>query len=131
MRAPMIAIAAAAASSLLLLYGMTRDEPAPAALPSRARAAPPPTAIARAPAERPATPAHETTADGVHVELAALHARRAPREQRTWEEELALDRRRTAARTAVLEKAFASDRRDPSWSLQAESKLRSAFAAAQ
>ena len=31
----------------------------------------------------------------------------------------------------MLERAFANDRRDPSWSPQAESKLRSAFAVAE
>jgi len=132
MKARTIWIAAIAASSLLLatLRGMARDEPGPATPPPRVAASPP--------AARFAVPIRDGTTDDVRTELAALraeivqlHARKSPREQRTLEEQLALDRRRAAIRTAALEKAFVSDRRDPSWSPQAESKLRTAFAAAE
>jgi hypothetical protein len=131
MKPPTIWIAAIAASSLLLvtLRAMTPDEAAPAALPPRSAASSPPA--------RYAVPIRHGTADvqaelaALRAEVAQLQAAKPPREQLSYDEQVALDKRRVAAKFATLEKAFASDRRDPSWSPQAESKLRDAFAAAE
>jgi hypothetical protein len=126
-----IGIAVIAASSLLLVARrqMVGDEPGPAAPPPRSVATPAPL--------RYAAPMRAGAGDQVHAELAALRADVAqlragkpPREQLSYGEQVALSKRRAVAKFAALDKAFASDRRDSSWSAQAESKLRDAFATA-
>jgi hypothetical protein len=67
---------------------------------------------------------------GLRAEITQLRAGKPPREQLSYDEQVARNKRRAAAKFAALDKAFASDRRDPSWSPQAESKLRDAFAIA-
>jgi hypothetical protein len=125
-----IGIAVIAGASLLVtLRVMVGDEPVPAAVAPRAVATSAPT--------RSVVPIRDGAADQVRAELAALrtevaqlHAGKPPRDKLSYDEQLELSQRRAAAKFAALETAFASDRRDPSWSPQAESKLRDAFAAA-
>jgi hypothetical protein len=126
-----IGIAVIAASSLLLviLRGMVRDEQVGAGPPPRSVASP-------TPARYPVKIRHgagdqlRDELAALRAEVAQLHAGKPRPEQRTREEQLAIDQRRAAAKTAVLENAFANDHRDASWSPQAESKLRDAFGAA-
>jgi len=126
-------IAAIAAPSLLVMVlRLSADADRPPAAPPPA----PPPAVAPPAASRvlsiPAGAGDRDRAElaELRADVARLGSPPAPREQLSWEEQYALDERRAGVKTAVLERTFAADRRDPSWSPHAERKLRDAFAAA-